>query len=45
MDEEKSRELYWKSVSNLNEIIDSGEESKEDIIEELENDLNENQGE
>ena len=39
MKEEEARELYWEAVGNLNEIISSGVESRKEIFEELENDL------
>ena len=39
MNDEQWRRLYWDAVSNLNEIISEGKESKEEIIKELENDL------
>lgn len=42
MNEEKQRELYWDAVGLLNELIDAGERTREDIIEELENDLDPN---
>lgn len=40
MDELEVAELYWKARDILQKIIDSGERgSKDDVIEELENDL------
>ena len=39
MKEEEARELYWEAVSNLNEIIKAGAESRQEILDELENDL------
>ena len=42
MTEDEARiELYWKARDLLNQYIREGFESKEDIIEELENDLEE----
>jgi hypothetical protein len=41
MKEEQERELYWKAVQALREIISSGNRSAEDILEELEDDLGE----
>lgn len=40
MTKEKARELYWKAVHALNEVIDAGAESREDILDELGDDLN-----
>lgn len=40
MDEMRARELYWKAVRILNEVIDAEAESREEILEELEGDLN-----
>ena len=40
MNEEQTSEQYWRAVGILQDVIDSGQRSgKEDIIEELKNDL------
>lgn len=41
MTTEQERENYWTAVRELNEIIKAGKRTREDIIEELENDLEE----
>lgn len=40
-EEEQARLKYWEAVGLLNEIIASGQEPKEEIMRELENDLEE----
>ena len=40
MDEEKARiELYWKAVHLLNQYIEEGHATHDEVIEELEDDL------
>ena len=39
MSEEKERELYWQAVECLNEIINSGNKDRAEILEELDDDL------
>jgi len=39
MEEERVSELYWKAVGYLNDIIESEAKTKEEILEDLENDL------
>jgi hypothetical protein len=41
MNDEEAREKYWEAKYLLDEIIKAGAESKKDILEELENDLEE----
>ena len=41
MDDLKERELYWDAVADLNEIIEAGNMTKERILSELDNDLEE----
>ena len=42
MNEDEARiNLYWKARDLLNEYIDGGFESREDVLAELEDDLNE----
>lgn len=43
MDEDEARvQLYWKARDLLDEYIEGGFESKEDVLQELEDDLAEN---
>lgn len=39
MNEQEAREKYWEAVALLNEIISAGQESKSEIIDELQTDL------
>lgn len=39
MNEEQARKNYWKAVELLREIIEADQESKKEIMEELEDDL------
>ena len=39
MEDEKVTELYWLAVGKLNDIIESEAKTKEEILEDLENDL------
>lgn len=41
MDEDEARLKYWEAVRLLQEWIDNGPDSKDDVIEELDDDLNE----
>ena len=39
--EEEARIEYWKAVGILNDILESGEMKRQEIMDELEEDLNE----
>lgn len=39
MNEDEERVLYWEAVDRLREIIQSGNVSKEEVLEELDGDL------
>ena len=40
MTEDEARICYWDAVADLQKWIDNGPDSKEDVLDELEGDLN-----